>query len=148
MLNKFLENIKGNFAGRLRYCRGMANWSCFESVFKNCLKQSQNLLFIFSIDINECTMRSGLCTCASRKENPLCKSTCINTDGNYRCECSNGYYLLNKGICVGKSCEHNIFCFPYKDSLIKYQQVLTKNTSLCFQLSKIIKKDNGILGVN
>ena len=55
-------------------------------------------------------MTNSLCTCASQKENPLCKSTCVNTNGNYRCECSNGYYLLNKGICIGKSICYGIHC--------------------------------------
>ena len=71
-------------------------------------------------------MTSGLCTCASEKENPLCKSTCINTDGSYRCECSNGYNLLSKGICIGKSCEHDILYFPCKEPLMKHQKTLTK----------------------
>ena len=49
-------------------------------------------------------MSRNLCTCASQEENPSCNATCINTDGSYQCECSNGYYLLEGDTCIGKLC--------------------------------------------
>ena len=39
-------------------------------------------------------MSSDLCTCASQEENPSCDATCINNNGGYQCECSDGYYLF------------------------------------------------------
>ena len=48
-------------------------------------------------------MSDDKCTCWSHEENPSCKSKCINSKGSYECECSDGYYLLEKGICIGNS---------------------------------------------
>ena len=48
-------------------------------------------------------MSDDKCTCWSHEENPSCKAKCINSKGSYECECSDGYYLLGKEICIGKS---------------------------------------------
>lgn len=60
------------------------------------------LSWFFIKDIDECVESNDICTCANGKENPSCKSKCINKNGSYACECSDGYYLLEKGICIGK----------------------------------------------
>ena len=58
--------------------------------------------FWLSIDVDECAVSNDLCVCASQDENPSCKARCINTDGSYECQCSDGYYLFKYGICIGK----------------------------------------------
>ena len=63
------------------------------------------LYFSFlKIDIDECTVSSNTCTCASQEENPSCNANCINNDGGYECECSDGYKIYEKKICIGKLC--------------------------------------------
>ena len=52
--------------------------------------------------MNECAVSSDLCTCASQEENPSCNATCINNDGSYQCQCSDGYYLFEGDTCIGK----------------------------------------------
>ena len=60
-------------------------------------------LKISIFDFNECVVSDDKSTCWNHEENPLCKEKCINSDGSYECECSHGYYLLEKGICIDKS---------------------------------------------
>ena len=46
-------------------------------------------------DINECMMDPTLC------ENGIC----INTDGNFRCECQEGFKIDSSGTkCIGEWC--------------------------------------------
>ena len=52
--------------------------------------------------MNECALSKDLCTCASQEENPSCNATCINNDGSYQCQCSDGYYLFEGDTCIGK----------------------------------------------
>ena len=43
-------------------------------------------------DVNECLVKNG-----------GCHQTCINFDGSYRCDCTNGYQLApDMSTCVGK----------------------------------------------
>lgn len=78
-----------------------------ELYFVECLfheTQRILLLFLLKSDIDECAVSNDACTCASQRENPSCNATCINIDGNYKCECSDGYKLYKKKICIGKLC--------------------------------------------
>ena len=75
------------------------------------LRLSNFLYFSFwKIDIDECAVSNDACSCASQEENPSCNATCVNNDGSYNCECSDGYKLYENDICIGKLCR----IFPLK----------------------------------
>lgn len=48
---------------------------------------------MYSVDIDECAI--GTAECGPH-------STCMNTNGNYKCVCDQGYTLIGKHQCVGK----------------------------------------------
>ena len=51
-----------------------------------------NTIFSVDADVDECS-NSGICP-------P--NSVCVNSEGSYDCECSNGYTKNENGVCQGK----------------------------------------------
>ena len=43
-------------------------------------------------DVNECEINSARCGVG----------TCVNTEGNYTCECPEGFFLKDNRNCIGK----------------------------------------------
>ena len=46
-------------------------------------------LTLFLVDVNECDKSTGIVH--------GCVGSCVNTEGNYKCTCPNGYFLANDG---------------------------------------------------
>ena len=69
------------------------------------------LVYIYLIDVDECTLATDICNV---------HSDCVNTNGSYDCNCTTGYIIeSDKRTCSGKF----IFKFEVKPKLSRSSDI-------------------------
>ena len=76
-----------------------SRWILYEihvALAYKCVNHKLTIVFLLSLDINECELQTDTCDDTSE--------ICINIYGSYECHCVNGYRKENDQ-CIGKSKE-------------------------------------------
>ena len=59
-----------------------------------------SFMFIHILDDDECG-DAATCVCQPGLDEHGCEATCVNLEGRYRCDCSEGYVWDNNNTCQG-----------------------------------------------